>query len=79
MPLLFEIPTGTEWIGVALILAILFIPKVLYILTLKQTLSAISPKNRKFGPQKLWLLLIPGYWCCLAIFCHRIHGRFDKG
>ncbi|WP_226389839.1 hypothetical protein [Penaeicola halotolerans] len=40
-------------------LAIFLIPFVFYLLTLQNTLKAISPENRKMEPTNVWLLLIP--------------------
>lgn len=44
---------------VLIILAIAAIPRILYILTLQNTLKAISPPNRAMPPANVWLLMIP--------------------
>jgi len=44
---------------------ILYILSVFYLVTVQNTLKAISPENRKLPPKKVWLALIPlfgFYW-----------------
>lgn len=52
-------PTGLEFIIVFIALAILLVPAIFYLITLQNTLKAISPENRKMEPGMVWLLLIP--------------------
>lgn len=42
-----------------LFLALFLIPGILFLLTLQNTLKAISPENRKMPPSNVWLLFIP--------------------
>ena len=56
---LITFPTGLEFILVLIIVAILLVPAILYLITLQNTLKAISPENRKMEPGMVWLLLIP--------------------
>ena len=35
------------------------IPMIFYLLTLQNTLNAVSPGNRKMNPGQVWLMLIP--------------------
>jgi hypothetical protein len=50
---------GAEYMIFFGVLAILFLPAVFYLLTLKRTLEACSPENRKTEPNLVWLSLIP--------------------
>lgn len=56
---LVTFPTGLESMIVLIIVAILLVPVILYLITLQNTLKAISPGNRKMEPGMVWLLLIP--------------------
>ena len=42
-----------------LFLALFIVPGILFLLTLQNTLKAISPENRKMPPANVWLLFIP--------------------
>lgn len=60
MKLLLIMPGGSEWILIFLVLIpILLLPGIFFLLTLKRTLEAISPENRKMPPSNVWLMLIP--------------------
>ena len=62
MKLLFSLPGSgafTTIILALLILAIAVIPKIFYLITLQNTLKAISYENRKMPTANVWLLLIP--------------------
>ena len=59
MTLLFSMPGGAEWILIFFVLGIMIIPKIFYIITLQNTLEAISAPNRKMESGNVWLLLIP--------------------
>ena len=52
-------PSGTELTILFILLGLAIIPYILYLLTLQNTLKAISPQNRKMQPGQVWLLLIP--------------------
>jgi uncharacterized protein YacL len=41
------------------VVGIFLIPGIFYLLTLQNTLKAVSPENRKMAPANVWLLLIP--------------------
>lgn len=54
------LPPGFEFIGVFFIgLAIFLIPAILYLITVRNTLRAISPQNRFMEPGQVWISLIP--------------------
>lgn len=38
---------------------VLLIPAILFVVAIQKTLKAISPRNRKFEPPLVWLILIP--------------------
>ena len=59
MTLLFSMPGGTEWFIIFFVLGLMIIPKIFYIITLQNTLEAISLPNRKMASGNVWLLLIP--------------------
>ena len=60
MTLLLQLPGGSEWISILIVLGIVFIvPYVFFLLTLQNTLLAISPENRKMPPSNVWLMFIP--------------------
>lgn len=50
---------GSEMIVILFILLLCLVPGILYLLTLNNTLNAISPENRKMIPGQVWLMLIP--------------------
>jgi hypothetical protein len=52
-------PAGLEFMIVLITVAILLIPFIFYLITLQNTLKAISPENRKMEPGMVWLLFIP--------------------
>ena len=52
-------PGGSEWLLIFFVLGLMIIPKIFYIITLQNTLEAISPANRKMPSSNVWLLLIP--------------------
>lgn len=56
---LVTFPSGLEFMVVLIAVAILLVPAILYLITLQNTLKAISPENRKMEPGMVWLLLIP--------------------
>lgn len=49
----------TESIFEFAFLAVFLVPLVLYLLTLQNTLKAISPESRLMNPGQVWLMLIP--------------------
>jgi hypothetical protein len=55
----FNSYNGGILIGVLIVLFILLIPFILYLVTLQNTLKAISPENRRMPPGNVWLLFIP--------------------
>ena len=59
MTLLFSMPGGAEWLLIFFVLGIMIISKIFYIITLQNTLEAISAPNRKMESGNVWLLLIP--------------------
>ena len=53
-------PGGSEWILIFIfLLPIFLVPGVLFLLTLQNTLKAISPENRMMPPSNVWLMFIP--------------------
>lgn len=44
---------------VLIVLVVFPIPVIFYLITLQNTLKAVSPENRKMEPGMVWLLLIP--------------------
>ena len=60
MHLLLTMPGGSEWILIFIfLLPIFLVPGVLFLLTLQNTLKAISPENRMMPPSNVWLMFIP--------------------
>ena len=60
MHLLLSMPGGSEWILIFIVLVpILLIPGIFFLLTLQNTLKAISPENRMMPPSNVWLMFIP--------------------
>lgn len=59
MNLLFTMPILNEWYHFVIYIALTIILGILYLTTLQSTLQAISWKNRRMAPGKVWLLLIP--------------------
>jgi hypothetical protein len=59
MTLLFDMPGGTEWILIFIVLGCMLIPRIFYIVTLQSTLDTVSVENRKMPSGNVWLLLIP--------------------
>lgn len=52
------------------ILGVLILIQILYILTLRNTLRAITPQNRTMKPENTWLLLIPFFnivWAFIVV------------
>lgn len=58
-----SMPSGAEFAALfsifLVILGIALIPMIFFLLTLQNTLKAVSPQNRKMPPGQVWLLLIP--------------------
>ena len=55
-----SMPGGSEWILILFTLGIIFlVPYIFFLLTLQNTLKAISYENRKMPPANVWLMLIP--------------------
>ena len=52
-------PTGLESLVMLIVFGIILIPAIFYLITLQNTLKAVSPENRKMEPGMVWLLLIP--------------------
>jgi hypothetical protein len=44
---------------ILIIVVIALLPQIFYLLTLQNTLSKVSPSNRKMVPGQVWLSLIP--------------------
>ena len=60
MHLLLTMPGDSEWILIFIVLVpILLVPSIFFLLTLQNTLKAISPENRMMPPSNVWLMLIP--------------------
>lgn len=53
------VPPTLMPIMVLIILFLFLIPFIFYLLTLQNTLKAISPENRKMEPGMVWLMFIP--------------------
>lgn len=57
--------------GLQFLFIVLFIvPAILFLITLQNTLKAISPENRKMPPANVWLLCIPlfnFYWQFIVV------------
>ncbi|RQO30527.1 hypothetical protein DBR32_13265 [Taibaiella sp. KBW10] len=51
--------SGFAWLGIIAVLGVYVLIRVLYIMTLANTLKAISPENRAMPVGNVWLLLIP--------------------
>ena len=52
-------PGGSEWILILFTLGIIFlVPYIFFLLTLQNTLKAISYENRKMPPANVWLMLL---------------------
>ena len=50
---------ATTFLFQFLFLALFIIPCIFFLITLQNTLKAISPENRKMVPVNVWLMLIP--------------------
>jgi hypothetical protein len=48
-----------ELIIILIVPLLVLIPMILYLLTLQNTLNAVSAENRKMPPGNVWLMLIP--------------------
>ena len=59
MNLLLSMPGGAEWTLILIACFVLIVPYVLFLITLQNTLKAISPENRKMPPGNVWLMFIP--------------------
>ena len=59
MILLLDMPGSTEWMLILMVLAIGVVPYIFFLLTLQNTLNAISYENRKMPPANVWLMFIP--------------------
>ncbi|MBS1774381.1 MAG: hypothetical protein JST82_16105 [Bacteroidetes bacterium] len=57
--LLLSAPSGAEFLVVLTIIGIFLLPCIFYLITLQNTLKAISFENRQMQPGNVWLLLIP--------------------
>ena len=55
----FNALDGAVLTGIIVGVAIFLIPFILYLVTLQNTLKAISPENRRMAPANVWLLFIP--------------------
>ncbi|MFA6058813.1 MAG: hypothetical protein WC756_11490 [Taibaiella sp.] len=53
------VPPTLMPVMVLIALVVFLIPVIFYLITLQNTLKAISPENRKMEPGMVWLLLIP--------------------
>jgi hypothetical protein len=55
-----SMPAESEWLFILIVIGVLFlIPYVFFLLTLQNTLNAISYENRKMPPANVWLMFIP--------------------
>lgn len=54
-----KVPSNAASLISFLLLIIFIIPFVFYLITLQNTLKAISAENRKMAPSQVWLMLIP--------------------
>lgn len=59
MILLQETLGGTEWTIILVACGVALIPYIFFLLTLQNTLKAISPESRKMPPGNVWLMCIP--------------------
>lgn len=63
MPLLLDMPGGTEWFLISMVLftiiGLLLIPRIFYLITLQSVFNTVSSENRKMPSANVWLLLIP--------------------
>ena len=50
---------ATSFIFQFIFLALFIIPCIFFLITLQNTLKAISPENRKMVPVNVWLMMIP--------------------
>ena len=50
---------GGLFVLVIILIVALLIPAILYLISLQNTLNAVSPANRKTQPGNVWLMLIP--------------------
>ena len=50
---------GAIFMIVIVAIAIALIPLIFYLLTLQNTLKAVSPENQKMPPGQVWMILIP--------------------
>jgi len=91
MTRLFSMPGGAEWIIILFLLVIMLIPYVLFLLTLQNTLNAISYENRRMPPANVWLMFIPLFnivWQFILVTsvadsikaeCERLHIPVTEG
>lgn len=60
MTFLLTLPGATEWILIIIVFGgLLIVPYVFFLLTLQNTLNAISTENRRMPPSNVWLMFIP--------------------
>lgn len=59
MQMLLSMPGAAEWLLISGVLLIFLVPGIFYLISLQQTLLAVSPRNRKMPAENVWLLLIP--------------------
>ena len=64
-------------------MSLFLVPLVLYLLTLRNALSACAPESRKMSPGRVWLLLIPLFnliWHFVVVVrvAHSIRSEFVK-
>ncbi|HWB27089.1 MAG TPA: hypothetical protein VG738_16515 [Chitinophagaceae bacterium] len=50
---------GFEEILLLILVAAVIVTAIFYLITLQNTLKAISPKNRKMEPGSVWVMLVP--------------------
>jgi len=51
--------SGASFVPLIIIIFLFTIPLIFFMITLQNTLKAISYENRKMKPKQVWLLLIP--------------------
>jgi hypothetical protein len=55
-----SMPAESEWLLILIVIGVLFlVPYIFFLLTLQNTLNAISYENRKMPPANVWLMFIP--------------------
>ena len=54
-----KVPSPSTSLISFLLLIIFLIPFIFYLITLQNTLKAISAENRKMQPSQVWLMLVP--------------------